>query len=565
MVLIEMVDQIPLPAMVLHKNGQVLSFNEKMKKNVEGELTSESHISEIFPGWDVAAESKLVLAERGDTRFVFIRSSSSEEETHLFIGTETSEISALKTENEDLKKLTRELDAIIENAYDGIYITDHKGVTWKTNSAIERITGIPKEYYIGKNVDALIKRGILKSSVTHRVVKQKRTVSLVQDNFEGKETLITGAPVFNEDGEVEKVVTNIRDLSDLNELQTKLSRMNQLNDKYKRELDLLKNRRSRLDGIVIHSEPMKMIYDTAERIAHVNATVLILGETGVGKDILAKHIFKESARSKEGDFIKINCGAIPGDLLESELFGYEQGAFTGANRQGKPGMFEMADKGVLFLDEVGELPLMLQVKLLRVLQENEIQRVGGTKPRKVDVRIIAATNRDLKEMVRNGDFREDLYYRLNVLPISIPSLKDRRDDILPLIDLFLKQANERYGMRKRVDSNLNDFFFSYEWPGNIRELSNLIERLVVTTPEDLLGTENLPKEYQETTDSINTESSIVPLKEAVELAEARVLKKAVEKYKNTYEIAQALQSSQPTIVRKLKKYQLQVCKGEDAE
>lgn len=558
MILIDLVDQIPFPAMILDGEERVLSFNEKIKAG----MSKGSHVKETFPLWDMKAGSKLVSAENGDMRYVFMKSPL-EEECDLFIGTETSEISALKNENEDLKKLTRELDAIIENSYDGIYITDHKGITWKTNSAIERITGIPKEYYIGKNVDALIKRGILKSSVTHRVVKQKRTVSLVQENYEGKETLITGAPVFNDNGEVEKVVTNIRDLSDLNELQTKLSRMNQLNDKYKKELDLLKNRNSKMDGVVINSESMRMIYDTADRIAHVNATVLILGETGVGKDILAKYIYSESSCSKEGDFIKINCGAIPGDLLESELFGYEPGAFTGANRQGKAGMFELADKGVLFLDEVGELPLMLQVKLLRALQENEIQRIGGTKPRKVDVRIIAATNRDLKEMVRDGDFREDLYYRLNVLPISIPSLKDRRDDILPLIDLFLKKVNNRYGMDKRVDTNLHDFFFSYDWPGNIRELSNLIERLVVTTPEDLLKAEHLPPEYQETKHTAIAPNSVVPLKEAVELAESRVLELAALKYKNTYEIAEALETSQPTIVRKLKKYNIHVSRGED--
>lgn len=562
MVVTDLIEQIPLPAIILDQEGMILSFNEQMETNIEQELIKGTSIKETFPTWDTNPTSKMILAEDGIKRYVFIRSSTYEDQTHLFVGTETSELSALKDENEDLKRLTRELDAIIENSYDGIYITDHKGVTWKTNSAIERITGIPKEYYIGKNVDALIKRGILKSSVTHRVVKQRRTVSLVQENYEGKETLITGAPVYNEGGEVEKVVTNIRDLSDLNELQTKLSRMNQLNDKYKQELDLLKNRRSRLEGLVIQSESMKSIYDTAERIAHVNATVLILGETGVGKDILAKHIYKESARSREGEFIKINCGAIPADLLESELFGYEQGAFTGASQKGKPGMFEMADKGVLFLDEIGELPLLLQVKLLRVLQENEIQRIGGTKPRKVDVRIVAATNRDLKEMVEQGEFREDLYYRLNVLPISIPSLKDRRDDILPLMEMFLKQANEKYEMSKRMDSKLNDFFFSYKWPGNIREMSNLIERLVVTTPEETIQMENLPPEYQDSTDVTIMPSSILPLKEAAKLAEEKVLKLAVEKYKNTYDIAKALETSQPTVVRKLKKYHLRIPRGD---
>ena len=503
----------------------------------------------------------MVMAEEENKRFVFMESTVEYESGRLYVGTETSELSALYSENQELKELTREMDAIIENSYDGIYITDQKGVTWKTNSAIERITEMLKEYYIGKNVDALIKRGILKSSVTHRVIEQRRTVSLVQDNYVGKKTLITGAPVFNEAGEVEKVVTNIRDLSDLNELQSKLSRMNQLNNKYKKELDQLKNRDKQMGGVVIESERMKMIYDTADRIAQVNATVLLLGETGVGKDILAKHLYHKGSHSKEGEFVKVNCGAIPADLLESELFGYEKGAFTGASRQGKPGLFEMAHKGMLFLDEVGELPLMLQVKLLRALQENEIQRIGGTTPKKVDVRIIAATNRNLKEMVDRGEFREDLFYRLNVLPLSIPPLKERRDDILPLMELFLNQMNEKYQMSKTVNGKLKEFFLSYEWPGNIREMANLIERLVVTSQDQEITINNLPSEYRNSNDATEASVDLTTLKEATEYAEIRVIQLAVEKYNNTYDIAKALGTSQPTIVRKMKKYHLSIGKG----
>ncbi|MFC7062132.1 sigma-54 interaction domain-containing protein [Halobacillus seohaensis] len=563
MVLTDVVERIPLPALVINQDGKVLSYNHLLKTHMGEKITKGEKIYNAFSEWETNHSSKMIMAEACGRRFVFIEGPLHDTNDLLLVGTETQELSELKNENKELKKLTRELDAIIENSYDGIYITDYKGVTWKTNSAIEKLTGIPKEYYIGKNVSALIKRGILKNSVTHRVVKQRRTVSLVQENFAGKETLITGAPVFNEEGDVEKVVTNIRDLSDLNELQSELGKLNELNNKYKKELDLLKNKTKQLNGVVINSEKMKLIYDTVDRIADIDASVLILGETGVGKDVIAKHIFTSSnIRSKKGEFIKINCGAIPPDLLESELFGYEGGAFTGASRQGKPGMFEMADRGVLFLDEIGELPLLLQVKLLRVLQENEIQRIGGTKPKKIDVRIIAATNRNLKKMVANGDFREDLYYRLNVLPVVIPSLRDRRDEILPLVQTFLEQSNRKYDMTKTINTELKDFFFNYDWPGNIRELSNLIERLVVTTPEDNIQVDNLPYEYRETKETNISSSSIVSLKEATEMAEVKVLGLAVEKYKNTYEIAKALDTSQPTIVRKLKKYNLNLNKGE---
>ncbi|WP_257141103.1 sigma-54-dependent Fis family transcriptional regulator [Bacillus sp. AFS015802] len=474
------------------------------------------------------------------------------------MSTELSELEQVTQELKELRTLNRELEAIIESSYDVIYITDKNGVTLKTNSAIERITGIPKQYYIGKSVDALMKRGILKSSVTQKVIEQKRSVSTIQYNYSGKETLITGNPVINDDGEIEKVVTNIRDLSELNELQTALKKANELNDSYKKEIERLKGVTKRDGDVVIASHQMKLIYEMAERIADVDATVLILGETGVGKDVLAKFIYSQSIRAKQGEFIKLNCGAIPPDLLESELFGYEGGAFTGANAKGKQGMLELADNGILFLDEVGELSLALQVKLLRTLQEKEIRRVGATKSKKVNVRIIAATNRNLKEMVQNGEFREDLYYRLNVIPIAIPPLKGRRDDILPLIQLFLQQTNHKYGKDKTIDVKLNDFFYRYNWPGNVRELSNLIERMVLTTQGQELTVRDLPIEYKESNNSSLVFTELMTLKEAVEIAEEKVLSLAVNTCHTTYEIAEALGTSQPTIVRKLKKYKLKI-------
>ncbi|MEV5116814.1 sigma 54-interacting transcriptional regulator [Peribacillus frigoritolerans] len=475
----------------------------------------------------------------------------------LYIGRETEFLDDLLIDAHETDKLNRALDAIIENSYDGIYITDQDGITLYTNSAIERITSIPKEYYIGKSVDQLIKRGILNASVTHKVVKLRRTVSVVQDNFAGKETLITGSPVFNAEGEIEQVVTNIRDLSDLNELMHELTKANELNNQYKQEIEKLRKITSK-DGVVFVSDKMKMIYEIAERISDIDATVLILGETGVGKDVLARNIYNRSIRSKKGDFIKINCGAIPADLLESELFGYEGGAFTGANQKGKPGMFELAESGILFLDEVGELPLQLQVKLLRALQEREIQRIGGTKPKKIDVRIIAATNRNLSEMVKSGDFREDLFYRLNVIPITIPPLRERREDILALTDLFLTKANEQYKFSKEIDSRLKEYFYQHDWPGNVRELINIVERLVVLTDNRILSINDLPEEYQPENRNQPNLNTTLTLKEAVERAEKEILTKAAQTYQTTYEIAEALESSQATIVRKLKKYRLKV-------
>ncbi|CAH0176511.1 sigma 54-interacting transcriptional regulator [Peribacillus sp. Bi134] len=552
---INLLKESTFPALVVDSENRIKDwgnyFNQSLSQDGNNTLTEQ------FDEWQFLDNKRLAAARLHDKRYLFLLMKQMDADNILYIGSETEFLDDLLIDAHETDKLNRALDAIIENSYDGIYITDQDGITLYTNSAIERITGIPKEYYIGKSVDQLIKRGILNASVTHKVVKLRRTVSVVQDNFAGKETLITGSPVFNAEGEIEQVVTNIRDLSDLNELMHELTKVNELNNQYKQEIEKLRKITSK-DGVVFVSDKMKMIYEIAERISDIDATVLILGETGVGKDVLARNIYNRSIRSKKGDFIKINCGAIPADLLESELFGYEGGAFTGANQKGKPGMFELAESGILFLDEVGELPLQLQVKLLRALQEREIQRIGGTKPKKIDVRIIAATNRNLSEMVKAGEFREDLFYRLNVIPITIPPLRERREDILALTDLFLTKANEQYKFSKEIDSRLKEYFYQHDWPGNVRELINIVERLVVLTDNQIVSINDLPEEYQPQNRNQHNLNATLTLKEAVERAEKEILTKAAQTYQTTYEIAEALDSSQATIVRKLKKYRLKV-------
>lgn len=465
----------------------------------------------------------------------------------------------LLKQNDRLRSLNRELDAIIENSYDGIYITDRTGNTLKTNEAIERITGIPKDYYIGKNVKDLIKRGILKESATFKVLREKRRVTLVQRNFAGKETLMTGNPVLNENGEIEKVVTNIRDLSELNELNERLKKIEALNDRYKKEIERLKKKVRLETPLILESESMREIFATAARIADVETTVLILGETGTGKDVLARYIYENSCRAQTGAFVKVNCGAIPKDLLESELFGYAPGAFTGAHRSGKTGMFEEADGGVLFLDEIAELPADLQVKLLRVLQEKEIRKIGGSRSRKVNVRVVAATNKNLREMVKSGDFREDLYYRLHVLPFYLPPLRERKEDILPLVNAFLAACNEKYDFQKKLDPRLMKFFYHYDWPGNVRELTNLIERLVLTVPRDWLSAEDLPLEYRADSKTFENGQTWPSLKAVREKAEKELLERAAQQCRTTYEIAKKLQTSQATVVRKMQQYGLR-CK-----
>ncbi len=255
-------------------------------------------------------------------------------------------------------------------------------------------------------------------------------------------------------------------------------------------------------GIIGSSEPMSKIYDTIKRVAPTTTTVLISGETGTGKDLIAYAIHRNSPR-RDNPFVKINCAAIAENLIESELFGYEKGAFTGAVST-KPGRFELADKGTLFLDEVGEIPRDMQVKLLRVIQDHEFERVGGLRTIRVDVRLIAATNRNLLQDVKDGRFREDIYYRLNVFPTHIPPLRERREDILPLTDYFIEKFNGKLEREvKSIDSRVKDVLVSYDWPGNIRELENFIERIVLMAVGDTITFEDIPPEWKSAAEAIS--------------------------------------------------------------
>ncbi len=304
---------------------------------------------------------------------------------------------------------------------------------------------------------------------------------------------------------------------------------------------------------IIHSEKMHELMKMVIHIATVDTTVLIQGESGVGKELIAD-ILHSCSKRKNGPFVKINCAAIPANLLESELFGYEPGAFTGASKTGKAGMFELANGGVLFLDEIGDMPWDLQVKLLRAIQEMEITRVGGTQPIKIDLRILAGTNCCLQEAVVSERFRKDLYYRLNVVPIFVPPLRERPEDILALVQHFLEVYNHKHHMHKRLANDALHLFKQYNWPGNVRELENVIERLVVTTQHDIIGISDLSAWSELIIFQEDVESELIPLHKAIENTERRMLQKAFSLHNSTYAVARALGVSQPTIVRKAAKY-----------
>lgn len=389
-----------------------------------------------------------------------------------------------------LSEASERLNAIIEHSFDGIFITDAKANVIRINHAYEVITGLKKEEVLGKNMADLVRNKLISESGSLQVIKTKQPVTLQQCFRSGKEALVTSSPIFDADGNFIMIVTNVRDLTEIYNLKAVVQEKTAAMDRLAMELEHLQTTSEDNQEIIAKDETTLAAMLLANRVASMDTTVILLGETGVGKEVMARYIFQHSHRAKNS-FIKVNCGAIPENLIESELFGYEGGAFTGANKNGKIGLFELANKGTLFLDEIGELPKDMQVKLLRVLQEQEILRVGGTKPVKIDVRIIAATNRNLEEMVKDGTFREDLYYRLTVFPISIPPLRMRKKDIIPLALSFLEKLNQKYQLKKYFTDLSMQLLHEYDWPGNIRELKNIVERAIIISPSDAIKPEDL--------------------------------------------------------------------------
>ena len=468
-----------------------------------------------------------------------------------------------------LSEASERLNAIIEHSFDGIFITDAKANVIRINHAYEVITGLKKEEVLGKNMADLVRNKLISESGSLQVIKTKQPVTLQQCFRSGKEALVTSSPIFDADGNFIMIVTNVRDLTEIYNLKAVVQEKTAAMDRLAMELEHLQTTSEDNQEIIAKDETTLAAMLLANRVASMDTTVILLGETGVGKEVMARYIFQHSHRAKNS-FIKVNCGAIPENLIESELFGYEGGAFTGANKNGKIGLFELANKGTLFLDEIGELPKDMQVKLLRVLQEQEILRVGGTKPVKIDVRIIAATNRNLEEMVKDGTFREDLYYRLTVFPISIPPLRMRKKDIIPLALSFLEKLNQKYQLKKYFTDLSMQLLHEYDWPGNIRELKNIVERAMIISPSDSIKPEDLHIHsaskpiviIKESDFSDNTKNSLPPfpefpinLKNTLEKIEYTYMVQAYKFFGNVRDAAKNLGLTPSTFVRKRKQYQ----------
>ncbi|MCL6639215.1 MAG: sigma 54-interacting transcriptional regulator [Firmicutes bacterium] len=470
---------------------------------------------------------------------------------------EKAVLEALRKENKWLTSYVKEMDTIFHSCYDGIGVIGRDGTILRVNKAFERLTGLKIEKVQGKNLYDTVKVDrTINSAIALRVLETGQPSTILQQCSTGKELMVTGNPVFDDQGRVARVVLNLRDVTDVRRLQEELRQTQELNAQYRSELEDLKKKYTGEKDLVYKSSSMKNIFDLACRVAGVEAPVLLLGESGVGKEIIATLLHNRHPDRSAHPFIKVNCGAIPAELMESEFFGYEPGAFTGAGVKGKPGFFEMAHRGTIFLDEIAELPQGLQVKLLRVLQERELTRLGGTRPVKVDFRVIAATNKDLEKMVRDGSFREDLFYRINVIPIKIPPLRERKEDIAALLFHYLDVFNKKYGMEKRMSGNVVDCLKNYSWPGNVRELVNLVERLVVTTENRQVLLEHLPLRYRIEKIARLQKLGEVKLQQALDELEKCLVAQALETHKSTYKAAGALGVSQSTVVRLAKKHGL---------
>jgi PAS domain S-box-containing protein len=459
----------------------------------------------------------------------------------------------------DFEALTLELHAIIDSSSDGLFVCDGDANVIRVNPASERIHKRSASEMVGRNMRELIPEGFIDRSAALEASVQKKVVSLLQSMPNGRKLISIGTPVFDHSGELIRVVVSERDITEIDTLQRELENQEAIKDEFR--LQMLEMQQTELESrkVIARSPNMLKALRQAMKVAKADSSVLILGESGVGKGVVADMIHHNSRRA-DRPLIKINCGAIPESLVEAELFGYEKGAFTGASPGGKPGQFELANEGILFLDEVAELPLAAQVKLLRFLEDGRITRLGGTEERKVDVRVLAATHRDLEEMITKRTFRLDLYYRLNVIPIHIPALRERKDCLVPMIRHYIDHFSVINNETRRLSRSALDALVNYSFPGNVRELMNICERMVVMSETEVVDLADLPSQVIGSAKKNTPEDLDWPeattLQQALETVERNLLIKARERYRSQAGIADALGVNQSTIARKMKRYDL---------
>ena len=469
-------------------------------------------------------------------------------------GQSLNEMSSMKAEVGDIVKENKLLWRLVDASYDGMFLTDADGVVVYCNDSYLRISGLEREPIIGCKISDLVNAGKIPDACSPDVIVQKKPLTKVINYYHGVSALVTSTPIFDDSGQLVRVFSNVRDITQLIQLKEQLG-------EYSRRLRQAE-RASRDDNkLLAVSKEMETLVKTATRVASFSSPILIQGESGVGKDMLARYIHDCSDVSENRPFVQINCSAIPETLLESELFGYEAGAFTGASNKGKMGLLELANNGTLFLDEIGEMPLSLQVKMLQVLQTNTMFRVGGTKKVELNTRIIAATNSDLDKLMAAGRFRQDLFYRLNVIPIYIPTLRERKADLVPLMFHFLEKKNIKFNLNLKLSADVVEVLSGYAWPGNVRELNNVIENMMIMTDGTMIEEKSIPKYIAQSVKKplfIDTPDYFdsFDLNEIITVVEREVIRKAIAEFGTLRNVAQHLGIDLSTLVRKKRRYKL---------
>jgi PAS domain S-box-containing protein len=519
-----------------NEDQKILGFNQTAEAIINNPAIINSHVNSILPkiGLDYTVEKTEFFKpakDFGNTKYAYL-------------------IRPKSTKNEDFYK------TILESSHDEIFVTDGEGTTLYCNKAFEKNYGMKRSEIIGKTVWHLSNNGYCSQSPIPIVIDKKKQITIDQKTSTGRKLVITATPVFNASGEIDIIVENCRDITEIDKIKYNLEKTKKQMELYKTEVENLRKKELNLkDELIYKSKKLKKIIDTIHRVSNIDATILLLGESGTGKTVIAKYIHKNSSR-RNGPFITINCATISPSLFESELFGYVPGAFTGAHKNGKIGLVELANKGTLFLDEVGEIPLSLQSKLLELIQEHSFTPVGGIAPKLVDTRIISATNKNLSELVKDKFFREDLYYRLKVIDLYIPSLRERPDDLEALISYFLIKYNNKYNMNHEFSRESINILVKYPWPGNIRELQHIIEQIVITIPNKCIEPHDLPVYiYSNFISYSDSDSKELPLlDEALEEVQKTIILKAYNDLKSSYKVAKVLGISQSRANRIIRKY-----------
>lgn len=440
------------------------------------------------------------------------------------------------------------LKYILDFSFDEIFITDAKGNIIYTRESKEKLFGIPHEKIIHQNVFDLEKEGIFVPSIIVNVLKEKMEKTIVQETGNKSKLIISGYPIFDEDNTLIGAISFSRDITEVESLKKENEQVAKAIKQYRKEIASLKRQTEK--PFHMKNSKMDKVLDIAYKVADLDITVLIDGESGVGKNHLAQKIHEISSRRNE-PFIEVNCGAIAGSLIESELFGYEEGAFTGAKKGGKKGYFEAAGEGTLFLDEIGELPMNLQVKFLSVLQNQFFMRVGGNEKIEKQCRIICATNQNLEDLIHKKQFREDLYYRINVMKLTVPPLRERREDLISLVYEVTKGFNTKYGIQRYLSPELIAWISKQEWPGNIRELQNFIEKAMIVSETNEITLEII----EVITDRKSSEFyQDMTLNEYIESVEKEFIVQMYNKYPSSIQLGEKLGISQSTANRKIRKY-----------